>query len=49
MKYLVETHESVTSIGGLCGFNTSANFNRAFRKITQQSPSEFRKNRCNYY
>lgn len=49
IQYLRETQEPVTCIGELCGFNTSANFNRAFRKITQQSPSEFRKNSGNYY
>ncbi len=49
IRYLRETQEPVTRIGELCGFNTSANFNRAFRKITQQSPSEFRKNCGNYY
>lgn len=49
IRYLRETQEPVTRVGELCGFNTSANFNRAFRKITQQSPSEFRKNGGNYY
>ena len=49
IRLLRETQEPVTLIGEKCGFNTSANFNRAFRKITQQSPSEFRKNCRNSY
>ena len=47
MKYLMETSDPITCIAGACGFNSSANFNRAFKKIILQSPSEFRKNRKN--
>ncbi len=47
--YLRETQEPVTDICEKCGFNTLANFNRAFRKVNGQSPSEYRKKMLNIY
>ncbi|MCI8387351.1 MAG: AraC family transcriptional regulator [Clostridiales bacterium] len=34
---------NVLEIATLCGFNNASNFNRAFRKVTGVTPSEFRK------
>ena len=41
---LLSTENTVLDIAMCCGFHNSANFNRAFRKITGESPSEYRKN-----
>lgn len=35
---------SITQIALECGFNTVANFNRSFKKVTHSTPSRFRKN-----
>jgi AraC-like DNA-binding protein len=35
------THLSILGIAFECGFNSKATFNRAFRKVTGQSPSSF--------
>ena len=43
IDYLLNTQQSITQISAHSGFNTLANFNRAFRKITGQAPSEYRK------
>ncbi len=42
--WLVYSKESITDIAGYCGFNSSSNFNHAFKKVMQQTPSEFRRN-----
>lgn len=34
---------SIIEIAGACGFNSTANFNRAFRKITGRTPSSYRR------
>ena len=39
---LKSTQSSVTDISCECGFNNSANFNRAFRKVTGSSPRDYR-------
>lgn len=40
---LMSTAESVTEISQKCGFNTLANFNRAFRQYTGKAPGAYRK------
>lgn len=40
---LVSTDDSVLAIATACGFNNTANFNHAFRKIIGATPSEYRK------
>lgn len=42
--YLTSTNLSILDIACKCGFNNTANFNHAFKKVTQKSPSDFRKN-----
>lgn len=42
-KYLVESDRNILDIAMLCGFNNTANFNRAFRKVTGKTPKEMRK------
>lgn len=34
---------SIIEIAGACGFNSTANFNRAFRKVTGRTPSSYRR------
>lgn len=41
---LTETDESVTNIAVNIGYNAISAFNRSFKEIQQQTPSEFRKN-----
>lgn len=41
-KMLMETTHSVSEISYLCGFNNLSNFNKMFKKITQQTPTEYR-------
>ena len=43
-KLLEETNLSVPEISERCGFNALRTFNRAFKKITTLSPTEYRKN-----
>lgn len=42
MEYLEHPHLSVTEIGYLVGFANVGNFNRAFKRWTGQTPSEYR-------
>lgn len=42
ISYLKSTSKNVTEIATLCGFNTTANFNKTFKKITGCSPSNYR-------
>ena len=42
--YLRNTSMSITDISTRCGFNSSSYFFRIFKKITQLSPKEYRKN-----
>lgn len=42
IEYIKTTEKSITEISSLCGFNTSANFNKTFKKITGNSPSYYR-------
>lgn len=39
---LKETDKTILDIALLCGFNSTANFNKAFKKITGKTPSDFR-------
>ena len=41
--YLTSTDFSILDIACKCGFNNTANFNHAFKKVTRKSPSDFRK------
>jgi AraC-like DNA-binding protein len=43
--YLIETDESMTSIALNLGFKDASNFNRAFQRWYQTTPSEFRRQR----
>ncbi|MCH4889544.1 helix-turn-helix domain-containing protein [Acidaminobacter sp. JC074] len=40
---LKNTNKTILDIAGSCGFNTSANFNKMFKKVTDMTPSEYRK------
>ncbi len=42
-KMLIENQKSIGQICYECGFNTLSNFNRYFKKIKNQTPSEFMK------
>lgn len=39
---LRETDKTILDIALLCGFNSTANFNKAFKKLTGKTPSDFR-------
>ena len=41
-RMLAEEHRKVTDVALECGFRNLANFNRRFRKITNQTPSSYR-------
>ena len=41
---LEESDASIIEISEKCGFSSISNFNRAFKKITQKTPREYRKN-----
>ncbi|WP_410769452.1 GyrI-like domain-containing protein [Fontibacillus sp. BL9] len=43
IKYLAESDKSILEISNLCGFETASNFNVAFKKRFNQTPSEIRK------
>ena len=48
-RMLIFNHsEDITSIALACGFSSSQNFAKAFRKYFQQSPSEFRRSQQNH-
>ncbi|MBQ7034248.1 MAG: helix-turn-helix transcriptional regulator [Clostridia bacterium] len=42
-QMLAETDRSIGEIVEKCGFSDNSNFSRAFRKLTNMSPSDFRK------
>ncbi len=42
-KLIFEEQQNISSIAMECGFNNLSNFNRAFRKVTGQSPSGYRR------
>ena len=42
MEYLKNDTGTMLQIAGLCGVNNTANFNRAFKKYTNQTPSEYK-------
>lgn len=41
-KYLIERDIGISEIAFLCGFNSIANFNRVFKKIKGQTPTNYR-------
>ena len=41
-RLLSESDKNILEIAMLCGFNNTANFNRAFRKVTGKTPKEIR-------
>lgn len=41
---LKQSNMSITEVSADCGYNNTANFNRAFRQIMKMSPSDYRKN-----
>ena len=43
-KLLRESHATVLDIAMQCGFGSERSFDRAFKKITNQTPTEYRKN-----
>ncbi len=42
-EMLEDRSRSVLDVAVSCGFNNASNFNRAFRKVTGQTPSEYRR------
>ena len=49
ISYLVveKSKYNITEIATMCGFNNAANFNKAFKKITGKTPTEFKKTKYN--
>lgn len=43
VNLLTKTNDTVINIASKCGFNSPANFNRIFKKITGLTPKECRK------
>lgn len=43
IAYLLESDKSITEISALCGFESASNFNVAFKKKYNRTPSEIRK------
>lgn len=42
IEYIKTTNKSITEIATICGFNTSTNFNKSFKKVTGKAPSYYR-------
>lgn len=42
MEYILQCHLSISEIGYLVGFSSVGNFNRAFKRWTQCTPSDYR-------
>jgi len=45
MDYIVQQHLSLSEIGYLVGFSSVGNFNRAFKRWTNQTPGEYRQSK----
>lgn len=43
IELLTNTDKTMLEIATLCGYNNTANFNRAFRKVTKRTPQSYRK------
>lgn len=48
-EFLLSTNKSIIEIANICGFNSTAGFNKAFKKITGFTPSDFRRLRPKYF
>ena len=48
-QLLCQRDDNISNIAFVCGFQNVSNYNRAFRKTTGMSPSEFRKRRTSIY
>lgn len=44
MDYIIQQHLSLSEIGYLVGFSSVGNFNRAFKRWTNQTPGDYRQN-----
>lgn len=44
VEYLVNTDKTVLEISILCGFDSASNFNQAFKKLYDHTPSDVRRN-----
>jgi len=44
MDYILQQHLSLSEIGYLVGFSSVGNFNRAFKRWTNQTPGDYRQN-----
>lgn len=42
-EYISLEPEGMSTDSGMCGFNSTVNFNKVFKRITGKSPSEYRK------
>ena len=47
MDYIVQQHLSLSEIGYLVGFSSVGNFNRAFKRWTNQTPGRYRQSKHN--
>jgi len=45
MDYIVQQHLSLSEIGYLVGFSSVGNFNRAFKRWTNQTPGDYRQSK----
>ena len=43
MELLKNTDDTILEIATMCGFNSTANYNRAFRKVTGKVPGDYKK------
>jgi len=46
LEYMQQAHLSISEIGYLVGFSSVGNFNRAFKRWTSSTPSEYRQSLC---
>lgn len=41
-RYLLQTNDSMLEIASRCGFNSSANFNHCFKRVTGRTPTQYK-------